>query len=127
MRVLVFGTFDRLHPGHRFVLAEAAKQGDLFVVIARDTTVKRLKGRLPLQSEGERAHAIAEVVPGAHVVLGHPDDFLSPVREIRPDLILLGYDQRLPPGIELTDLPCPAERLGAYQPEHFKSSRLRVD
>ena len=43
MRVAVFGTFDLLHKGHRFVLDQAEERGDLFVVIARDSTVKTIK------------------------------------------------------------------------------------
>ena len=125
LKVLVFGTFDRLHPGHRFVLSEAQARGNLWVVVARDKNVERIKGRAPAQSEEERLRAIAEAFPEAHPVLGDPDDFLAPVRGIAPDLILLGYDQELPPGVTLKDLPCPIERLPAFRPEEFKSSLQR--
>jgi len=122
MRVLVFGTFDRLHPGHRFLLAEASARGELTIVVARDATVQRLKGRAPHQAEDERCGAIASAFPVAHVVLGHPSDYLEPVRAVQPQLIILGYDQALPPGVTVGDFPCRVERLPAFHPERFKSS-----
>ena len=125
MRVLVFGTFDHLHPGHRFVLEEAKKRGETFVVVARDANVKKIKGRLPKQNEEERKRAIEEAFPDVHPVLGDNADFLAPVRSVRPDLVVLGYDQKLPPGVSEKDLPCRVERLPPFRPEKFKSSLRR--
>lgn len=52
-RVLVFGTFDPLHAGHRSLFAQAASLGSyLAVVVARDTTIESEKGRLPAAGEG---------------------------------------------------------------------------
>lgn len=127
MRVLLFGTFDRLHPGHRFVLTEAQKRGKLTIIVARDVTVQRHKGKLPMQSEEERRAAVSRAVPSARVLLGDSDDYLRPVRENAPDLILLGYDQGLPRKVKLEDLPCPVERLPAFRPELYKSSLRRKD
>jgi FAD synthetase len=125
MRVLVFGTFDRLHPGHRFFLSEAGKHGELTVVIARDVTVARLKGRVPHESEEQRQRAVSNAFPAAHVVLGHSSDYLDPIRTVQPDLILLGYDQTLPPGVTEGDIPCKPKRLRAFRPEKYKSSIRR--
>lgn len=125
MRVLVFGTFDRLHPGHRFLFDEAMKRGDLFVVVARDSTVERIKKRLPEESQHERMAAIQKRYPSAQVMLGHESDYTKPLEEVKPDLILLGYDQTLPPGVTEADFPCPVERLPAFKPEVYKSSLRR--
>lgn len=125
MRVLVCGTFDHLHPGHLFFLQEALKRGKLFVIVARDTTVQRVKGLLPRETEGVRLAKLRKALPHIHPLLGNPEDFLAPVHSVRPDLILLGYDQRLPPGIREVDLPCPFERLPAFHPEKYKSSLRR--
>ncbi len=125
-RVLVFGTFDGLHPGHKFVLSEASKRGELFVVVARDVTVSSLKSRSPEHTELVRRDAIADAFPHAHVLLGSAEgDFLAPVREVAPDLILLGYDQKLPPGVDESHFSCPVERLAAFKPDKYKSSLLR--
>ncbi|TSC59119.1 MAG: FAD synthetase [Candidatus Peregrinibacteria bacterium Greene0416_19] len=126
MRVLLFGTFDRLHPGHEFVLREAAQRGEVHVVIARDANVRKIKGRDPEQNEENRKTAIESTYPQAHVLLGDDTDFLAPVRSVSPDLILLGYDQMLPPGVREADLPCPVERLPAFQPAIYKSSVRRA-
>lgn len=125
--MLLFGTFDGLHPGHRFVLDEARKRGDVTAVVGRDATVARLKGRASVAGEAERMRVLGEAYPDITVVLGDPRDFLAPVRAVRPDLIVLGYDQRLPPGVAIEDFPCPVERLSAFHPERFKSSVLRPE
>ncbi|HLD07691.1 MAG TPA: adenylyltransferase/cytidyltransferase family protein [Candidatus Peribacterales bacterium] len=122
MKILVFGTFDHLHPGHKFLLSEASKRGELYVVIARDQNVEKIKGHAPDQSEGERLKAIQEAFSSSHPTFGDLHDFLAPVQKIKPDLILLGYDQKLPPGVHEEDLPCPVERMSAFEPEKWKSS-----
>lgn len=127
MNVLIFGTFDHLHPGHHFVIAEAMKKGRTSIVVARDRNVLRIKGAPPDQSEGERVAVLRTAFPAAHVLLGDPEDFLAPVRSIQPDLILLGYDQRLPPGVAEADFPCPVQRLAAFKPAEFKSSLRKRD
>ena len=134
MRVLIFGTFDQLHPGHEFVLRKAqarahstsSGQGELWVVVARDCNILRIKGKAPVQSEGVRVKAIEKLMPETHVILGDPEDFTAPLRAINPDLVLLGYDQALPPGVTEHDFPCPVERLPAFEPETYKSSLRRV-
>ncbi len=125
MKILLFGTFDHLHPGHLFVFEEAQKRGNVFVVVARDANVLRIKGRAPQQTQQERMAAVQAALPGATVMLGDDSDFLAPVRRVQPDLILLGYDQKLPPGVTEADLLCRVERLPAFRPEEFKSSLLR--
>ena len=125
MKVLVFGTFDRLHKGHRFLLTEASKRGALHVVVARDQNVLRIKGRLPEQNEETRKNALAREFPQASVLLGDPEDFLVPVRSLKPDLIILGYDQELPPQVRMEDLHTAVERLPPFEPETYKSSLRR--
>ena len=59
MRVLCSGTFDYLHAGHVSFIEQAAALGDeLFVVVARDENVKRIKGHYPDQTEEERKLAL---------------------------------------------------------------------
>jgi len=122
MRVLAFGTFDGLHPGHRFYLDAALKRGELFIVVALDETVQRIKGRMPRFNQRERKAAVEQAYPSAHVLLGESENYLLPVRRIAPELIVLGYDQELPPGVKNADLLCPTERLEAFEPHKHKSS-----
>jgi FAD synthetase len=125
MKVLLFGTFDNLHRGHRFILEEAQKRGNVRVIVARDANVQKIKGYSPEQSEEERRAAIENAYPSIEAILGHEWDFLQPVLEYEPDLILLGYDQKLPPGLMAGDLPAQVEYIAAFEPEIYKSSRLR--
>lgn len=122
---MLFGTFDDLHPGHHYLLRQALERGETWVVVARDANVLRFKGRAPLQSEDVRVRAIAEAFPSIHVLLGDGDDYLSRIREIAPDVILLGYDQRLPPGVTEESLGVPVERIDAFEPHIHKSSLRR--
>lgn len=122
---MIFGTFDLLHPGHEFVLKEAMKRGDVTVIVARDANVQRIKNRSPAETEQQRVDAIRKKFPTVSVALGDASDFLVPVRSVKPDLILLGYDQKLPPGVDEVSLECHIERLPAHEPERFKSSLRR--
>lgn len=123
--VMVFGTFDRLHPGHEFVLRRALERGHVTVIVARASNVVRIKGRPPTESDAVRLRALRKRFTEATILLGDPIDFLRPVREHPPEVILLGYDQKLPPGITEADLaPAKIERLPAHEPERFKSSLM---
>ena len=45
-KVMVFGTFDGIHDGHRHFLREAKKQGEeLIVAVSKDEVVQKLKNR----------------------------------------------------------------------------------
>ena len=93
--VMTGGVFDVLHVGHLATLEAARKLGDvLVVVVARDKTVRRLKGREPLNSERNRLKLISALKPVDLALLGDPEDFYKTAELIRPDVIALGYDQR---------------------------------
>ena len=127
MKVLVFGTFDQLHPGHLFLLNEANSRGDLSIVVAQDETVRRIKNKFPQQNQSERISALHEKFPDAEILKGDAVDYLQPLQLVQPDLVLLGYDQQLPPGVTHQDFRCAVERLDAFEPEKYKSSILRSD
>ena len=49
--VMCAGTFDTIHPGHLYFLSEAKKYGDkLIVVVARDETSEKMKGKKPTRN-----------------------------------------------------------------------------
>ncbi|MBM3231150.1 hypothetical protein FJZ28_02370 [Candidatus Peregrinibacteria bacterium] len=103
-------------------LSSAQRRGDLFVIVARDATVALVKGKNPVQTEQQRVQAVQAAFPGATVLLGDTDDYLKPVLDVRPDLVVLGYDQHFPPGVSADDLPCPVERAEPFEPKQHKSS-----
>ena len=87
------GTFDLLHLGHIYYLKEAKKLGDkLAVVVATDSTVRRLKHE-PVNPEEIRLNLIKELKIVNEAYLGHEDDMYEIVEEIKPDIIALGFDQ----------------------------------
>jgi FAD synthetase len=93
VKVMATGTFDLLHLGHIFYLKEAKKLGDkLVVVVATDSTVKRLKHE-PVNPEEIRLKLIKELKIVDEAYLGHEDDIYEIVEEIKPDIIALGFDQ----------------------------------
>jgi cytidyltransferase-like protein len=123
-KVMIFGTFDHFHDGHRFLVNKAREKGSVVVLVAADPTVRMIKGRSPLQPLDVRMKTLASEFPDVRVIPGTTGDFLRPLRVENPDLLLFGYDQRLPPGISEKDLEWRWERAEAFQPEIFKSSLL---
>ncbi|WXG45401.1 MAG: adenylyltransferase/cytidyltransferase family protein [Candidatus Atabeyarchaeum deiterrae] len=98
-RVLAFGTFDIVHAGHAKYLEESRKLGgktaELIVVIARDSTVKTLKGRDPIFPEEQRRYLVESLKSVDKAILGYGgEDRLRIVEELRPDIIALGYDEK---------------------------------
>lgn len=125
MKVVTFGTFDHLHEGHKAYLQFAQAKGDLYIIVARDKNVEHIKGAKPDNEEQDRVQAVQAAFPNAVVELGDAENYLKPLANIEPDLIVLGYDQQLPPGISEADLPCPVERAQSHNPGEFKSSLIR--
>ncbi|MFH1366784.1 MAG: adenylyltransferase/cytidyltransferase family protein [Patescibacteria group bacterium] len=132
-KVLVFGTFDYLHPGHRSFLKQAKKLGNfLTVVVACDHTIKHLKKITPHHREKQRVKMVKTLKICDQVVLGQHDfkKKYDIILKLKPDIIALGYDQKffiknLPAVIKKMDKPCRIVRLKAYRPEKYKSSIYR--
>ena len=110
-RVLATGTFDILHPGHVYFLAQAKALGDeLFVIIARDSNVTHKPK--PVIPEEQRLEMVDALKAVNKTILGSEKDMFEPLREIKPDIIALGYDQRFDTEIlekELTKRGLPAK------------------
>lgn len=130
--VMCFGTFDGLHQGHHSYFAQAKEIGKrLVVVVARDETVVEVKGQLPATNERDRLASVREhpLVDEAH--LGQPGDKYEIIERVRPEIVLLGYDQTA----FTTDLETELARRGLkvdirralpYLPKVFKSSYLQA-
>ncbi len=96
--VLTSGVFDILHPGHLFLLRYASrlkgKGGRLVVVIARDETVRRRKGRPPVFPERYRLEVVRSLRYVDEAVLGYrPFSFRRIMDQFKPDTVVFGYDQ----------------------------------
>ena len=126
-KAIAFGTFDGFHPGHRFYLDSAATYGDLTVVVARDSTVRTVKGRPATQDENARLAALEEA--GYRAMLGSESDKYAVLSDVEPDVICLGYDQeafteKLSEVCRARGLTAEIVRLPAFHPELYKSSIL---
>ena len=104
MKVVATGVFDIIHSGHAHFLNAAKEHGDeLIVIIANDDTVRKMKGE-PILSDDMRAEMVSHIKPVDGVVIGRTGDMLDIiVDEIKPDVIALGYDQRLFTRLELEE------------------------
>ncbi len=91
-KVLTGGTFNRIHPGHMQLLKECKKLGYLVVVLASDR-----HNRKPYAVKAEiRKRNLEKLGIADKVVVGYPDSFARTVTDEKPDIIALGYDQKLP-------------------------------
>jgi FAD synthetase len=130
-KVMVFGTFDFVHPGHLHFFHQAKKHGnELVVVLARDSTAQYTKGKQPFFNEDERMLAVSALKIVDKAVLGNADDVYKVIAEEKPDVICLGYDQtffvdKLASKLKEFKLNTKIVRLEPYLPERYKSSAIR--
>ncbi len=129
---MVFGSFDPLHEGHRSLFRQARRHGDeLVVVLALDSSIRRLKGRAPFQLEEERLERVKAEPLVDEAVLGDAEDFLKVVGRFKPDVLLLGYDQEvyeeevLRRELAARGLHPEIKRAVAFKPGTYKSRLLR--
>lgn len=130
-KVMVFGTFDILHPGHLNFFKQAKKYGDyLKIVVARDATVKNVKNRKPLNSEKTRLYNIIKADIADEAALGALKDKYKVIKNFKPDIICLGYDQKasideLKNKLSTFKLNTKIIRLKPFKPHIYKSSLIK--
>ncbi|MGM5485044.1 MAG: adenylyltransferase/cytidyltransferase family protein [Nanobdellota archaeon] len=128
-KVMVFGTFDMLHEGHKYLFRRAKQYGDyLIAVISRDKTTKKVKGFLPEEDENTRKGKVQKFVDKA--LLGDKEDPYRIIEKEKPDIICLGYDQdsfttSLEEELRKRGLKSRIIRLDSHKPEKYKSSHFR--
>jgi FAD synthetase len=132
-RIMVFGTFDGLHPGHLFFFKSArklAKKSFLIVSIARDKNVFRIKGAKPGKNERARMRLVKKNKLADKVVLAGAKNYLSHILKEKPDIIALGYDQRayvknLKKDLKNKGFSVKIVRLKPYKKHIFKNHLLK--
>ncbi len=129
--VMIFGTFDIVHAGHLHMFKEAKAYGDkLVAVIARDVNVEKVKSLGSLHNEKERLNFLQNIKLVDEVVLGDKTDVYKVVREVKPAIIALGYDQKvyveeLEKAITQAGLKTAIVRLAPYQPNRLKTHKIK--
>jgi FAD synthetase len=130
--VLASGVFDLLHLGHVKFLEEAKKAGgkdaELLVIIARDCTVEKNKGRKPIMPENQRRALVESLKVVDEAVLGFEEfDIGDVIERIKPDVIALGYDQagmekRVQEYVDKHKLNVAVIRIGKFEEDALDSS-----
>jgi len=129
--VMVFGTFDILHHGHISLFHQARKYGEkLLVVVSRDKRVEVIKGARPMFTQRERITLLRELKCVDEVILGGIQDVYQVIKENKPDVIVLGYDQYyftddLEKVIIESQLQTKIVRAKAYKPKAHKTKILK--
>lgn len=128
---MAFGTFDIFHRGHENFLKQARERGDyLIVVIARDKTVLKIKGKLPRNNEKARLQTIIKSGLANEIILGSLTDKYKIIKKFRPNIIGLGYDQKaftekLEEKLKEYKLKTKIIKLKPYYPTKYKSSKIK--
>jgi len=128
--VLAGGVFDIIHPGHIHTLnAAKALGGVLVVAIATDKTAEKMKKRSPLHNQELRRELVSCLSMVDKAIVGHEDDIFQTVKEVKPNIIVLGYDQihqekfisdgckRINLNVEIVRLESPVPHLSSSQIE----------
>lgn len=95
--VLTGGKFNAIHPGHIWLLQEAKYLGDRLVVVLANDSNNKKEYAVPFEERKKNILATGLV---DEVIEGDKENFYRVVEEIKPDIIVLGYDQTLPAGVE---------------------------
>jgi FAD synthetase len=130
--VLASGAFDLVHYGHIRFLEEAKKAGGkhahLIVIVARDATVHKLKGKKPVIPEDQRRAVVESLKPVDEAVLGYPNmSLVETIKRIQPNIIAVGYDQQkierqIQKIISCNKLSIVIARIGHFKPGDLDSS-----
>lgn len=132
--IMVFGTFDGLHKGHIDFFKQArakSKNPFLVVSIARDMNVKKIKGKLPHNSESKRLLLVKRNKLVDKVVLSGKSNYLPHIVKEKPDIIALGYDQKnytknLRKDLQKRGLKTKIVRLKPHKEHIYKNSLLKL-
>ena len=124
-RVVVFGTFDMLHPGHLWFLKAAKRYGtELVVVVSRDATVRAEKHHRPVLRERERLTMVRALRCVSRAELGDTPGRWTMIRKLKPDVICIGHDQNTKHPA-LKDHAVRVVRIRAYRRNRYHSSQFR--
>ena len=130
-KVLVFGTFDGLHPGHLSFLRQAKEHGDFLVVaVGRDEIIQKLKGKPPTYPLEQRIALLQNTDFVDRAITG--DEVLgvyTVIAEEKPDIICLGYDQKalgenLEMWLKKNNMDIPIKYMRPHEPEVYHTSLL---
>lgn len=131
--VLVFGTFDKLHPGHISFLTQARATGDYLIAsVARDSFVRAYKNKRPTYDEHSRmAQLLHTGLVDKAVLSDEQTGTYSVVEREHPDVVCFGHDQDALRAdflrwARLNGFSGEVHKLHAFRPDRYKSSRISI-
>jgi len=96
-KIIAGGCFNSIHPGHIYFLKEAKKLGDeLIVVLTNDRNNKKPYAI----SAKKRKKTLKYLNIADKILIGDSKDKTKIIKKVKPSVIALGYDQKLPDGLE---------------------------
>lgn len=131
-KVLIFGAYDTIHPGHLNFFRNARKLGELTIIVGRNETIKKIKGKLPKNNEKKRMKKLQKLNIAKNVILGGDKNPYKVIENEKPDIIALGYDQNnytkdLKEELKKRNINVKIIRLKPYRKNIYKSSKLKWD
>jgi len=138
--VLVSGTFDGVHEGHRDYFRQARSLAEksgaiskLVCIVGRASIVEKIKGARPHLLAKERIKLLKQCPEIDQVFLGAPGadrDIFDFVASLKPDIIALGYDQKaytrnLKGEMRKRKLDVSVARLKPFKTNEFKNSIIK--
>jgi len=130
--ILASGVFDLLHLGHVRFLEEAKRAGssnaELIVIVARDNTVEKRKGKKPIMPENQRRALVESLKVVDEAILGYEKfDIGKVIEKIKPNIIVVGYDQdgmeqTVKKYVEEQGLKIKIVRIGKFEEDELDSS-----
>jgi len=130
-KVLVFGIFDGVHPGHIDFFRQAKKHGDfLIIAVGQTSATKKFKNKIPKYSLKERIRFVQDVDCVDRAIPGDREQgsYKVILRE-KPDIVCLGYDQKglakdIRRWMKETESKTPLLFLAPYQPTIYHTKIL---
>lgn len=137
VRIMVFGTFDIVHPGHKHFFQQARSLAGkyepfLIVSLARDKNVIRIKGKTPTSNELKRLARIKSLSEVDKAVLGAIGNHIPHIVKEKPEIIALGYDQSayvggLKSALAKEGLKVKLARMKPHLPNKYKTSIIQKE
>ncbi len=91
--VFAAGCFNRVHPAHLRLLRQAKVLGDRLVVVLSNDAHNKKPNAVPAAARQKtlESYGVAD-----EVLVGDAGSFAASLRRVSPDILVLGYDQKLP-------------------------------
>ena len=95
-KILVGGCFNSVHEGHVYFLNEAKKYGEhLTIILTND-----INNNKPYAISFKKRKKLLEKTGIIdNIIEGHENDFMITFNKVNPDIVILGYDQKMPNSI----------------------------